>query len=168
MKVAALTLALALPLASSLQAQTVGGHVVVRSGPVTAAVVFGPRPVYYPERPVYGPRVVVVGSPYYGQEYWGHRGYRQVTVYYDPDRDCYYDYADPRFGYRPVVVYQRGGRYFREAEFRRYDRRDDRDYRDYHDSRDYRRDRDYRDRDDHGHGNGHGYGHDKHGGWHGH
>jgi hypothetical protein len=156
MKVALFTLALALPLATSVQAQTVGGHVVVRSGPVTAAVVFGPRPVYYPERPVYGPRVVVVGSPYYGEDYWWHRGYRQVTVYYDPNRDCYYDHADPRFGFRPVVVYQRGGRYFREAEFRRDDRRDNRG------------NREYRDRDDHDHGNGHGYGHDRHDGWHGH
>lgn len=166
MKVAALALALALPLATSVQAQTIGGHVVVRSGPVSAAVVFGPRPVYYPERQVYGPQVVVIGSPYYGHDYWWHRGYRQVTVYYDADRDCYYDNADPRFGFRPVVVYQRGGRFFREAEFRRddrrYDGRDDR--RD--DRRDYRGNREYRDRDrdGHGHGNGHGYGHDRHDG----
>lgn len=139
MKITALAVALALPLTTQLQAQTVGGHVVIRSGPVTAGVVFGPR--YVPVRPVYGPQVVVVGPPYYGDDYWGRRGYRRVTVWYDADRDCYYDHADPRFGYRPVVVYSRGGRYFREfPRDYRYDRRDDRDW---------------------GH-HGHAYGHDRH------
>jgi len=164
MKLAIAALALALPLGTPLRAQTVGGHVVVRSGPVIAAVVFGPRPVYYPAPPVYGPRVVVVGSPYYGEDYWWHRGYQRVTVYYDPERDCYYDHADPRFGYRPVVVYRRGGRFFREAEFNRF-RGDDRFGRDHRGDRDGRGD--YRNRNDsrphQNHGNGGDHHEDRHG-----
>ncbi len=144
MKLALLAFTLALP-ATQVQAQSVGGQVVIHSGPVSAAVVFGPRPAYRP-RPYYAPRVAVVSAPYRGDGYWSHYGYQRATLWYDADRDCYFDRGDPRYGYRPVVVYQRGGRFFREAGFQRG----------------------HPDGWDHERGHGRGHGHDNHdrGGWH--
>lgn len=64
------------------------------------------------------------------------RGYRPIRVYYDVRRDRYHDRRGP--GLREVVIYEQGGRYYRDWDGRS-DRWYDDDYRD--------RDRDY-DRDD--------------------
>jgi hypothetical protein len=109
--------------------------VVVRSGPVSGHVVIAdPGPVYHRTVVVerYAPRVIVVTHVYphgRGRGWWKRQGYRPVVLYYDVRRDRFYDrrHRDGR-GIREIVVYERGGRYYSDYEWRR-DRRDDRDYR---------------------------------------
>ena len=134
MRIATMTFALAVALPSaSLQAQYVGGGIVVHSGPVSAGVVFGPHVYYPPQRRVvvvhdYSPRVILVRRvSYRGYGYWRHRGYHPITVWYDDRRDCYYPTPSGRYpGLRPVDVYERDGSYFRvdqdRAEWAREDR----------------------------------------------
>jgi hypothetical protein len=60
------------------------------------------------------------------------------VLYYDARGDRFYDrWHQDRRGIREIVVYERGGRYYSDYEWRR-DRRDD-----WRDDRDYR----YRDRE---------------------
>ena len=133
MKVASLALAAlaALPV-TALNAQSVDAAFVVHSGPVSAHVVIGQRPWYPPPPPVVVvhpyPRVVVVKPVYQrGRGWYQHHGYRQVTVWYDARRDCYYSAPDARFpGLRAVVIYQGDNGYYRPYD--NDDRRWDRDY----------------------------------------
>lgn len=91
------------------QAQFVQTGVVIHSGPVTGHVIVG-EPAPYP------PRVIVVERSYGPRGrpvYWSRGyGYRPVVVYYDGHR--YYDrWFDGCRGLRRIQVYERGGRYYR-------------------------------------------------------
>jgi len=120
--------------AGSARAQTaVEGAVVVQSGPVTGhVVVASPAAARYREpvrRVIVVERVRMPRGHAYG---WRRQhGYRAVTVYYDGRR--YYTRRIVRPGIRPVIVYERSGRYYLiddddRGERRRYDgRHEDRD-----------------------------------------
>jgi len=114
--------------AGPASAQVVQAGVVIRSGPVTGHVVVGePAAVVYPRprRVVvvgrYPPPIVVVERIRAPRGYaygWRRRyGYRPVVVYYGGGR-----YYSPWFDGQPlrrVEVYERGGRYYRwEADGR--------------------------------------------------
>ena len=117
--------------AAPLSSQTtVQGRVVVHSGPVTGHVELRRRTrVIVPER-----HVIVVQRVHVPRGWWKKHSYRMVTVYYDGDHYYLRRYARPYL--RPVIVYERGGRYFiGEDHWKRKHRNDDR-----HDDR-------YRDRD---------------------
>jgi hypothetical protein len=131
-----------------LQSGTVAGHVVIGDGYSTYGrgySTYGRQRVVYRRPPVrrvvvveQAPRVLVVErARYRGQGEWRRFGYRPVTLYYVDGR--YFDRSFDRGGVRQVVVYERGGRYYRECE------RDDRYERDRYD-RD-RHDRDHQDHD---------------------
>lgn len=116
--------------------------------PSRTVVVVAPRRY---ERPVY--REVAVARMHRGHGWWRTRGYHAIRVWYDVDRDRYYDHGDRyRDGLREVVIYERDGRFYdddrghysdHERGERHYDARDDRrDDRQRHD-----RDDDYRDHD---------------------
>lgn len=160
--VLAALVAIALP--SLATAQRVSADIRIGSGPIDGRILVG-EPVGVHSRRIIdvGPRDY--GRPAYGEfevyrvhrghGWWRNRGYRAVTVWYDIDRDRYYDhrYYDQRArdGLREVIIYERDGRYYGD----RYDRRDDRGYGRSHRGRDDRyqnRDRDgghyTRDRDD--------------------
>jgi hypothetical protein len=140
-------LATALPTLAS--AQRVTADIRIGSGPVVGRVIVGDpdrwhsRGIgevdsYHYRRPAY--REVAVYRIHRADGRWRHRGYRAVSVWYDIDRDRYYDHGDRyRNGLREVVIYERDGRYY-DDDFDRhggpgYDRRHDRgaDYEDYHD-----------------------------------
>jgi hypothetical protein len=136
----------ALLLGQPAQAQQVLADVVLQSGPVAGHVVigdgystYGRQRVVYRHPPVRrvvvvepAPRVIVVErARYRSQGEWRRFGYRPVTLYYVDGR--YFDRSFDRGGVRQVVVYERGGRYYRECDW------DDR----------YERDRYDRDRHDH-------------------
>jgi hypothetical protein len=118
--------------AAPLRAQTtVEGGVVVHSGPVTAHVEVGePPPVVVRREPM---REVVIVERIHEPEvnaygWWKKHGYREVVVYYDDD--SYYDHwFERRGGLRRIVVYERGGRYYRPVDRDHWDDRDDRYYR---------------------------------------
>jgi hypothetical protein len=133
--IAAGSLLTALLLAQPAHAQQVLADVVLQSGPVAGHVVigngystYGRQRVIYRRTPVR--RVVLVErTRYHGRAHWTRFGYHPVTLYYVDGRyfDRYFDHA----GVRQVVVYERGGRYYRECdEDDRYDR--DRHERDRH------------------------------------
>ena len=115
-------------------------------------------------------RQVIVVERYRGRQGWWKRGgYRVITVYYDGRRFYRHPFA---LGLRRVVVYERAGRYFVDADQwkrqqddfareRRDDDRDRRDDRDRHDDRNQPSDRDRHDDRDH-HDNGNHYGWDNH------
>jgi hypothetical protein len=99
------------------------------SGPVAGHIIVGDPDAWYPRtaievapryhaRPIYRDvRVYRMGRGHNGG--WRSRGYRAVRMWYDADRDCYYDRDDPyRDGLREVVIYERGGRYY-DQEFGR-------------------------------------------------
>lgn len=137
MKPAFLTFAAvsALLVPSAGTAQQVVADIHVRHGPVSGHIVLGHPPVdatrtiiavgpgYH--HPRHGYRSVVVYRGHRGHGWYRHRGYRAVRLWYDPGHDCYYDRYDRRDGLRAVVVYERGGRYYRDG----WDDRDDRGYR---------------------------------------
>ena len=89
-----------------------------------------------PERRYIAPRVVfverVVVRERNAGRWWRRHGYRPVKLYYWRGR--FYERDLPRAATRVVVVYERGGRFYRAAEHRydRYDRfdRDDAYYKD--------------------------------------
>ena len=143
----------ALLLAQPAHAQQVLADVVLQSGPVAGHVIigdtystYGRQRVVYRRPPVrrvvvveQAPRVIVVErARYRGQDEWRRFGYRPVTLYYVDGR--YFDRSFNGGGARQVVVYERGGRYYRDCD------RDDR----------YDRDRSERDRYDRGR-----HGHDR-------
>jgi hypothetical protein len=131
---ALLTLA-ALALPAAAQAQRVSADIAIGGGPVAGRIIVGdpyyPRPSYHYYRPAY--REVVVLRGHHGRGWQRHHGGRYVRVYYDAGRDCYYD-REWHGGLRAVVVYDDGGRYYRDGY-----RGDDRRYRDDR-SDDWRRD----------------------------
>ena len=141
MTTARLTLAaLAVLIPSAAQAQRVVADLRVHEGPVAGHVVVGdvhgrrtfvePR---HSQRPFYRPVTVIRVRR--GEGWYRHHGFRTVQLWYDADRNCYYDRRDgDRVGLRAVVVYEQGGRYYRNVGWRDGDR--------------HWRDRDDRDRDD--------------------
>ena len=137
----------ALTLPAGAQAQHVTADISIVSGPVAGRVILGgPNYPSYHHRPSY--REVIVVRERRGRDWYSHRGYRPVRVYYDSDRDCWYDRPYYR-GLRAVIVYQDRDRYFydgdwdRERQWHRGRDGDDR-YREgrYDDRHDDRRDRD--------------------------
>jgi hypothetical protein len=131
-------------------AQRVSADIRIGSGPVDGRIVVG-GPYHRGgievgardyDRHGYGE--VVVYRVHRGYGWWRNRGYRAVTMWYDVDRDRYFDRQsryDRRDGLREVVIYERDGRYYREQDDRRGGRGYDRRIRD-HDRGDH-------DRDDH-------------------
>jgi hypothetical protein len=99
------------------KAQHVVADIFVGGGPVSGRVIIG-GPVYSPRyhgAPRY--RAVYVYRVQHGPAWFRSRGYRAVRFWYDGDRDWYYDHVDGRQGrLREVVVYERGGRYYRGDE----------------------------------------------------
>ncbi len=124
-------------------AQVVQAGVVIRSGPVTGHVVVGePAPVVAYRRPVhrvvvverYAPPIVVVERLYgprgRANGWWRHQGYRPVVVYYDGSR--YYNRWFEGRTLRRIEVYERGGRYYRWDGYDRDRYRDRSHAADYH------------------------------------
>jgi len=75
------------------------------------------HPYYHPRVVIVEPRVIVVKTFHRGHGWYRHHGYRRVTVWYDRDRDRWYDRYDRRFpGLREVVAYEREGRYYWPGE----------------------------------------------------
>jgi hypothetical protein len=102
-------------MATPLHAQHVSTEVVIRGGPVVADGYSSyRRPVRRVVVERYAPRVVVVERFRHRHgKHWGHKGYREVVVYYIDGR--YYD----RLGWHhprayAVVVYERDGRFYRD------------------------------------------------------
>lgn len=148
------TLALLLVLPGALSAQRVAADISIGHGPIAGRVIIGdPYPHYpyhvvearprYRYRPLYRPVVVI--ERHRGHGWYRHHGYRTARIWYDADRHSYYEHYDRNHpGLREVVVYEQGGRYYRD------DRRDDRYNRDGRydrDDRDHRGDRDGRNDD---------------------
>jgi hypothetical protein len=112
----------ALSLAAPLQAQQVAADVVIRTGPVAGHVAVNGYSTYRRPVTVYRrapARVIVVERIVRGQR--GHvrgawkGGYRAVTLWYDGGR--YYDRCVRGYpGLREVVVYERGGHFYRIAD----------------------------------------------------
>ena len=132
--------ALALP--AGAKAQQVSADISIASGPVAGRVIVG-DPYYHHPAYRYGPsyREIVVIQAHRGRGWYRNHAYRPVRVYYDDDRDCYYDRAYYG-GLRAVVVYQSGGRYYFDGDRRDGYRRDDYrrdDYRRDEERNDYRR-----------------------------
>jgi hypothetical protein len=142
-------------LPSAAQAQRVFADVRVGEGPVSGHILItmpddGNRDYGY-----HGPRddsryrVVEVSRSHRGGRWYRYHGYRPVQVWYDDDRDCYYDRYDRSRGrLREIVIYERDGRYYRDDdrdEARRHGWRDDdgrANRNDYRDRTDRRRDDD--------------------------
>jgi hypothetical protein len=136
-------------------AQRVTADIRIGSGPVEGRVVVRDPDYRYPrtrveDRSRYhqhrGYREVEV-IRIHGRRGWMHqRGYRAITVWYDSDRDRYFDGRhDDRDGLRAVVIYEREGRFYRDDDRDRHDRdwRDDRnDGRHHRDHQHYGHDRD--------------------------
>jgi len=133
----------ALLLAQPAHAQQVLADVVLQTGPVAGHVVigngystYGRQRVIYRRPPVRrvvvverAPRLIMVErTRYHGRAEWARFGYRTVYLYYVDGR--YFDRSFNRAGVRQVVVYERGGRYYRDDD-EHYDR-DDRYDRDRH------------------------------------
>jgi len=124
----------ALLLAQPAHAQQVLADVVLQTGPVAGHVVigngystYGRQRVIYRRPPVrrvvvVAPRVIVVERTRYDRRAeWTRFGYRPVYLYYVDGR--YFERSFNRAGVRQVVVYERGGRYYRECDpDDRYDR----------------------------------------------
>jgi hypothetical protein len=106
----------ALSLAAPLHAQQVAAHVVIRSGPVAGHVVVGDGYSTYRRAPA---RIIVVervsGRHAGHARHWRKGGYREVTLWYSDGR--YYDrYVRDWPPMRRVVVYERGGRFYRDCD----------------------------------------------------
>jgi len=106
--------------AGPAHAQVVQAGVVIRSGPVAGHVVIARPSVYREPRHVvvvnrYPPRAVVIERLYvpraraYG--WWRGYGYRPVVVYYDGRR--YYHRWFPGPTLRRIEVYERGRHFYR-------------------------------------------------------
>ena len=115
--------ALALP--AGAQAQQVSADISIGGGPVAGRIIVG-DPYYrhptYRYHPAY--REIVVVRAHRGRGWYRQHRYRPVRVYYDSYRDHYYE--RPYYeGLRMVVVYQDGGRYYHDGDWRDASRRDD-------------------------------------------
>ena len=136
------SLLVALTLVAPLHAQGVVADVAVLHGSVAGHVVIGDGYSTY-RRPVavqrHAPvRVILIEREHRRHHrhprHWARLGYRPVTLYFIDGR--YYDRPVHRwYGMREVVVYERGGRFYRERD-------DDRRWNDRDDWRDHRRDHD--------------------------
>lgn len=123
---ALLTLAsLALPAAG--QAQQVVADISIAGGPVSGRIIVGdPYPRYHRtyverrHRPAYHEVIVIRGHR--GHGWYRNQGYRVVRVYYDRGRNSFYD-RPYHSGLRAIVVYERGGRYYADRDYR-FDRDD--------------------------------------------
>ena len=109
---AALT-ALAIPTAAS--AQRVVADIRIQDGPVAGRIILG-RPGYahpgYDHSPGY--RTVAVHRTHQRQAWFRQHGFRMVHLWYDGGEDRYYDRVGASRGQlREIVVYERGGRYYR-------------------------------------------------------
>jgi hypothetical protein len=123
------SLFVALSLATPLSAQRVSADVAIRSGPVASRVTVGDgystyrRPVVYRRAPA---RIIVVERVYLRHHkawrHWQRHGYRPLVVYYRGGR--YYDRYVRGVPMREVVIYERGGRYYHVC--------DERDWRDHY------------------------------------
>lgn len=154
--------ALLLPLltAEPASAQRVSADIRIGGGPIAGHIRINSDRFRYRERPRFVRVEVLRGRDYYRRSGWFRsfrRDARVIVVFYDRDRDSYYDRFRP--GLIRTNVYERGGRYYRWDDDRfdrwvgdrwnddrrwddrydgddRNDRRDDR-----YDRRDDRRDR---------------------------
>jgi hypothetical protein len=112
-------------IAAPLGAQsTVQGRVVVHSGADRDREVRHRARVVVPRR-----HIIVVNRVDVPRGWWKKHNYRMVTVYYDGDRYYLRRFARPHL--RPVIVYERAGRYFIDEDrwkrkHRHHDRHDDR------------------------------------------
>lgn len=98
-------------LAAPLESQAVSAEVVVRAG--TPEGYRAPRRVIVERN---APKVIVIDRMrvHHGR-HWQRHGYRRVVVYYVGGR--YYDQHPRRWSrVREIVVYERGGRYYRIAD----------------------------------------------------
>ncbi len=146
----ALAALVAVTLPVSAHAQRVVADIQIGSGPVDGRIIIGDPIPRYPRRSEEidgrhrdrtGYREVEVYRVHGGRDWMRHRGYRAVTMWYDAERDRYFDRNEgDRDGRREVVIYERDGRYF-DGEQRRgdYSRR--------HREHDRERDHQYHDRD---------------------
>ena len=110
---AALT-ALAIPTAAS--AQRVIADIRIQDGPVAGRIIIG-HPGYAHPRYDHFPRYhsVVVYRTYRRHEWFRRHGFRTVRIWYDGDRDQYYDDVRGSRGHlREIAVYERRGRYYRD------------------------------------------------------
>ncbi|MGH7703619.1 MAG: hypothetical protein ACREMO_11020 [Gemmatimonadales bacterium] len=118
-------------------AQSIAADILIRQGAVAGRLTFGQpnsyyhRPVVVYRRPAprrvivverYAPRGVLVqrfrarGHPH---GYWQRHGFRQVVLFYDYDRNVYYDRYDAGGpGIREVGGYEREGRFYRDLQDR--------------------------------------------------
>ena len=123
----------ALLAAAPAAGQTVAADVLVHTGPVVGQVTVADAYASYRRRPAvivhrrpvtrpvvvvasYAPRVVAVErwQGHRSSRAWARQGYRRVTLYYANGR--YYDRWSERWPHADeVVVYERGGRYYRAA-----------------------------------------------------
>jgi hypothetical protein len=104
---------LALP--NTASAQRVMADISIQDGPVAGRIIVG-HPGYRHPHYDYVPRyhVVAVYRAHRRHEWFRHHGFRVIRIWYDGDRDRYYDdVRGPRGHLREVVVYERNGRYYR-------------------------------------------------------
>ena len=107
-------------IAAPLESQTVSAEVVIRTG--------SPASDPHPRRVVierHAPRIIVVERMRHAPHgrHWRRHGYRQIVVYYAGGR--YYDqYPRRRSRVQEIVVYERGGRYYRLDDDRPHGRHD--------------------------------------------
>jgi hypothetical protein len=113
-------------------AQLVMADISIQDGPVAGRIIVG-HPGYGHPRYEYSPMYhsVPVYRMHRPRQWFRHHGFRMAHVWYDGDRDRYYDNVQgPRGHLHEVVVYQQAGRYYREG-WRDDDRRGQhRDWRD--------------------------------------
>lgn len=119
-----LALALLLTVPGALAAQRVSADIIIGHGPIAGRVILGDPYPYHSRtivevRPHHGYRTVyrevVVMHRWRGHDWYRRHGYRPVRVWYDADYQRYYERHDRNHpGLRAVVVYERGGRYYRD------------------------------------------------------
>lgn len=120
----------ALSIPNAAAAQRVVADIRIQQGPVAGRIVIGDRHPTGPRTVVVHPRyhdrreyrTVTVYRMHRGHGWYEHHGFHQVSVWYDADRERYYDRYDGRdAGLREIVVYERDGRYYQDDG--RYDDR---------------------------------------------
>jgi hypothetical protein len=116
-------------------AQRVVADIRIHEGPISGRIVVGhpyghsPRAVFavgprYHHDSRHGYRHVTVYRVHRGHAWYGRHGYRAVRLRYDPACDCYFERAHRDRGLREIVIYERGGRYYRDGWSNRDGRRD--------------------------------------------
>ena len=122
----------ALTLPGAAQAQRVVADIRVEEGPVAGHIIVGDQRSYpnrriieadprYNHPPAY--HTVTVFRVRRGDGWYRHHGFREVRVWYDADRDRFFDrYDGDHRGLRAVEVFERGGRYYRDYDWRNGDR----------------------------------------------